>query len=157
WLAVDPTDFNHVLITFHSPWKNSNSSGVVETKDGGVTFIPHNPGGWGAGLAASFLFYPEKGLGDSNTWLVGTQSGGGYYRTTDGGNTWKNVTDHGMMHGGTDTFYASTGVVYSGSNSQIMRSTDNGVTWALVGPKFNDGFYKVIGDGKTLYAQDANT
>jgi photosystem II stability/assembly factor-like uncharacterized protein len=157
WLAVDPTDFNHVLVTFHSPWKNSGSSGVVETKDGGATFTPYNPGGWAAGLAVSFLFNPEKGLGDSKTWLVGTQGGGGYYRTSDGGATWKNVTDHGMMHGGTDVFYASTGVLYSGSNYQIMRSTDNGVTWALVGPKFNDGFYKIIGDGKTLYAQDANT
>jgi photosystem II stability/assembly factor-like uncharacterized protein len=152
WLAVDPTDFGHVLVTFHS-----GDAGVVETTDGGTTWTPHNPGGWGAGNAVSFLFDPAQGLGDKDTWLVGTQWGGGYYRTTDGGKTWKNVTTQAMMHGGTGIYYGRNKVVYSGANNQIMRSTDNGASWSLVGPRFGDGYYKVIGDGTNLYAQEANT
>jgi hypothetical protein len=159
WIAVDPTDFKHVLITFHSPWHDPSGSGVLESTDGAATFIPHKPnGGWGgAGLAISFLYSPSQGLGDAKTWLLGTQSNGGFYRTTDSGGTWTNVTKQPMMHGGTGTFYASNKVLYSGANNQIMRSTDNGVTWTLVGPKFQDGYYTVIGDGTNLYAQEANT
>jgi photosystem II stability/assembly factor-like uncharacterized protein len=157
WMSVDPTDFGHVLLSFHSPWANSQDSGVLETKDGGATWTPHFPGGWGAGLAVNFLYNPALGIGDSKTWLVGTQWAGGFYRTSDGGGTWKNVTAQSMMHGGTGIYYATNGVLYSGADAQIMRSTDNGVTWTLVGPSFADGYYKVIGDGKSLYAQEANT
>jgi photosystem II stability/assembly factor-like uncharacterized protein len=157
WMSVDPTDFGHVLLSFHSPWQGSQDSGILETKDGGATFKAYMPGGWGAGLAVNFLYDPALGIGDGKTWLVGTQWGSGFYRTTDGGQTWKNVTPQAMMHGGTGIYYATNGVLYSGADQQMMRSTDNGASWTLIGPSFADGYYKVIGDGKSLYAQEANT
>jgi photosystem II stability/assembly factor-like uncharacterized protein len=157
WASVDPTDFGHVLLSFHSPWAGSQDSGILETKDGGTTWTTHFPAGWGAGLSVNFLYNPARGIGDANTWLVGTQWGGGFYRTSDGGGSWKNVSAQPMMHGGTGIYYAANGVLYSGANQQILRSTDNGMTWTPVGPSFADGYYKVIGDGTSLYAQEANT
>jgi photosystem II stability/assembly factor-like uncharacterized protein len=157
WMSVDPTDFRHVLLSFHSPWANSQDSGILETKDGGATFTTHFPGGWGAGLAVNFLYEPTLGIGDANTWLVGTQWAAGFYRTSDGGGSWQNVSAQPMMHGGTGVYYSKNGTLYSGADQQILRSSDNGVSWKLVGPSFSDGYYKVIGDGTSLYAQEADT
>jgi photosystem II stability/assembly factor-like uncharacterized protein len=161
WIAPDPSDFNHILLTFHSPWNAAGSngnSGVLESKDGGDSWIPHYPSGnWQAGLGVNFLYCPEQNIGNSNTWMVGTQWGGGYYRTTDAGATWQNVTTNLSIHGATQIYYAKTGIVYSGCNYQMMRSSDNGLSWTSIGPKFNDGYYCLIGDGNYLYAQEANT
>jgi hypothetical protein len=44
------------------------------------------------------LYDPEKGIGNANTWLLGTQ-GAGYFRTEDAGQTWKKVSDSGIAHG----------------------------------------------------------
>jgi photosystem II stability/assembly factor-like uncharacterized protein len=89
-IAVDPTDFNHVLVSFHSPWSDSNICGVLEGKDGGQTWKAHQPpagSAKGYGMAVFFLFDPSNGQGDKNTWLFTTQAGS-FYRTTDGGATW---------------------------------------------------------------------
>ena len=43
-VSVDPSDFKHVLLSFHSPWNwgdSNKGSGVLESKDGGDTWIPH--------------------------------------------------------------------------------------------------------------------
>jgi hypothetical protein len=161
WIAPDPTNFGHILMTFHSPWAGSSHGGVLEgwTNDEGVTWTwkTHDPGIWSAGLAVAFLWDPAKGIGDSLTWLVGTQWDGGYFRTSDGGNTWKNVSTQMMMHAGTHIYYSKTKVLYSGANNRIMRSTDNGLSWTLVGPNTIDGYYQVMGDGDSMYAQPANT
>lgn len=157
WISVDPTDFNHFLLGFHSPWAGASESKILESIDGGSSFVPHGEAGWATGLAVNFLYDPALGIGDSQTWLVGTQSGGGYYRTSDGGATWTRVTTQLMMHGGTGIYYASDKTLYSGASNQILRSTDNGVTFSIVGPKFQDGYYLAMGDGEHLYAQEANT
>jgi hypothetical protein len=104
-VAVDPTDFNHILLSFHSGW-NSGGGGVAESKDGGATWIGHKgPDGMGsAGMSVAFLYNPALKIGNSNTWLVGTQ-GGGYWRTADGGTTWTKVSDKCIMHGGGTIYY----------------------------------------------------
>jgi hypothetical protein len=153
-VATDPTDFNHVLLSFHGAWgwtdsKWNTSSGVLESKDGGATWIVHDPQpGWGTGHAVSFLYDPERGAGDSGTWLLGTQ-GAGMWRTTDFGTTWKQVSTTGIQHGGGSVYYSKSGGVYATGGDKNMRSTDNGATWALVGP--GGGYNGIIGDGTRLY------
>jgi hypothetical protein len=147
-IATDPTDFNHVLASFHSPWRSSSDSGVAESKDGGETWVGHPIKGSGAGNSASFLFNPSLGIGNSSTWLVGTQ-GSGFWRTTDAGATWNKVSTTGMTHGGNQIYYSHAGLLYSGGYPKVMRSTDNGITWTQVGA---DGSYtSVFGDGSHLY------
>jgi len=155
-VAGDPTDFNHVLMTFHSPFEFSSSSGVLESKDGGNTWIRHYPISSalaGAGWGIWFLYNPALGIGNSSTWLLGTQ-GGGYWRTTDAGTSWTKVTDHSMEHGGGQIYYSKSGVLYAGSTTHLMKSTDNGATWTYGGNpnKPNWGYIAIVGDGTHLYA-----
>jgi hypothetical protein len=153
-LAVDPSDFKHVLVSFHGAWKWGdpvwgNSSGVLESKDMGTTWIIHPPqSSWGTGHSINFLYDPAKGKGNSNTWLLQTQ-GSGIWRTSDGGITWLKVSDFVMQHGGGNVYYASNGVLYASGTPKNLRSTDNGLTWIQVGP--GTGFNYIIGDGTAMY------
>jgi hypothetical protein len=156
----DPADFRHVLVTFHSPWEFGPAAGVLESKDGGGTWIRHGPltalalpdGGVAALGAGHSVFF----LGSPGTWLLGTQ-GHGHWRTTDSGATWTQVSAVNMQHGGARPFYSRAGVLYVPALGTILRSTDNGLTFAPVGPQTQDGYYDVVGDGNLLYAQPGNT
>jgi photosystem II stability/assembly factor-like uncharacterized protein len=151
---VDPTDFNHLLVTSHAAWKWGDpvvhqDAGVLESKDGGDTWIVHMPvNGWGTGHCAYFLSNTSLGIGNSNTWLLGTQ-GDGHWRTTDAGANWSKVSDNSMTHGGGQIYYAMNGVLYASGSPKPMRSTDNGATWTMLPP--SGGFLSIYGDGTTLY------
>jgi hypothetical protein len=154
-IDTDPTDFKHVLLSFHGAWgwtdtKWDTNSGVLESKDGGDTWIVHEPlAGWGTGHAIHFLYDPETGQGDSNTWLLGTQGSAGMQRTTDAGATWTKVSDVGIQHGGGKIYYTAAGTLYATSGDKILKSTDNGETWKGVGD--GGGYNGIIGDGEKLY------
>lgn len=151
-VAVDPTDFQHLLVSSHSPWSwdTGEPAGVLESKDGGDTWIVHPPEPtWSQGHAINFLFEPEQGIGDADTWLLGTQ-GDGMWRTTDAGETWTRVTDTSIQHGGGTIYYGNTGILYASGTPTLVRSTDNGATWTEVGPP-GGGFTAVHGDGELLY------
>jgi hypothetical protein len=149
-VAVDPTDFKHVLITFHYNWEGTygGNSGYFESTDGGTHWIVHDPiSGWGSGHSIKFLYDPAKKIGDNRTWLLMTQ-GDGYWRTTDAGANWKQVNTASMTHGGGTAYYAKTGILYvSGLNP--MRSSDNGATWSTTNSP--SGSWCIWGDGTTLY------
>ena len=102
---------------------------MLETNDGGDTWIVHEPGsGWGTGHAIHFLYDPASGQGDRNTWLLGTQ-GAGMMRTTDAGKTWTKVTSANIQHGGGKIYYTKKGVLDATTGDKNIRSVDNGVTW----------------------------
>jgi hypothetical protein len=153
-VGVDPTDFNHVLLSFHSPWSWDEfdaGAGIIESKDGGDTWNVIERQGWGQGHSIRFLYEPELGIGDSNTWLLGTQ-GPGYWRTSDAGKTWQKVSDNGIAHGGGTSYYSRTGVLFASGSPKNLRSTDNGVTWTATDPGSSTC---VFGDGKRLYSAPA--
>jgi photosystem II stability/assembly factor-like uncharacterized protein len=157
-IAVDPTDFKHILVSFHSPWAGKNC-GVLESKDGGASWTAHDApptlkGGYG--MAVFFLFDPAKKIGDPNTWLFTAQEGG-FFRTTDGGKTWANVYKNSMTHGGNQLYRAGDGTLYSGGYQYPSRSTDNGATWEQVKTGLTYSWYMgIIGDGKNIYTASTN-
>jgi len=149
----DPTDFNHVLLTFHSPWHGGGASGVLESFDGGTTFKIHEgleDWAWAYGYDVFFLYEPQLGIGDPRTWLFGTQ-GKGYWRTTDAGEHWTKVSNENMRHGGGTVYYTRDGVLYVSGDASILRSTDNGVTFTSSVPAQFSAYLSVIGDGKNLW------
>lgn len=153
-VAVDPTDFNHVLLSFHSPWSWDEfdlGAGVIESKDGGNTWNVIERQGWGHGHSIKFLYEPELGIGDSNTWLLGTQ-GPGYWRTSDAGKTWQQVSANGIAHGGGTSYYTKEGVLYASGSPKNLRSTDNGETWTELPV---GGATCIFGDGTRLYSAPA--
>lgn len=157
-IAADPTDFNHFILSFHSGWSCcGDASGVVESKDGGETYIVHAPpsgGDHGNGIA--FLYDPVNNIGNANTWLLGAGYGPGLFRTTDAGNTWTKVSPLQQNHGGFDAHYSAQGFLYIGATDGVYRSTDNGVTWTEeTNGVPSNYYYSVIGDGKMLYSAAA--
>jgi hypothetical protein len=154
-MSVDPTDFKHVIVGSHSAWKSMTNAGVLETKDGGATFIAHQPvASWVAGsIGLHFLFDPDLSIGNKDTWLVATD-GDGFWRTTDGATSWTQVEDHtlGCPHGGNSIYYTAAGVLYAGGYQYPVRSTDNGGSWTQVKTGLAYAYYYTVqGDGTNLY------
>ena len=159
-IAVDPTDFRHVLVSFHSPWSGSDNCGVLESKDGGDSWTVHHPpdgSAKGYGMAVFFLNDPATGRGDKNTWLLTTQSGG-FFRTTDAGATWSQVYKLQMTHGGDQLYRTKTGTLYAGAYQYPVRSTDNGASWRPLTRGLVYSWYMgICGDGNFLYTACSNS
>ena len=137
-LSIDPTDHQHVVVTFHANCKSAFGTGcMAETKDAGVTwriFKSPKPG-WQEGAGPFVL--------GATTWLVATVQQGFYY-TGDGGETWEQVgpgANHSM-------YRTQDGHYYTGSDYGVNRSAD-GRVWMQV-PGSPNG-YGMIGDGKRLF------
>lgn len=158
-MAVDPTDFKHVLVSFHSPWAEGKNCGVLESQDGGETWTAHNPpptlkGGYG--MAVFFLFDPVKKVGDRDTWLFTAQEGG-FFKTTDGGKSWSNVYKHSMTHGGNQLYRAQNGALYSGGYQYPARSLDNGSTWEQIKQGLVYSWYMgICGNGENIYTASSS-
>ena len=149
-VAIDPDDHQHLLLGSHSPWGDGQgASGVLESRDGGISWIVHPPQpSWGSGHYVLFIA--------SDRWLVATQSNG-MWLTADAGDTWAKVSDANMQHGATQLYRAVDGTLYVGAATTLLRSTDEGQSWSPVGPRSQDGYHAIIGDGRRLYALAANT
>lgn len=154
-IAVEPGNFNHILVSFHYPWSGFDSNcGVLESVDGGLHWsITAPPAGskGGYGMAVFFLDFPRHNMGDAKTWLFTAQQGG-FFRTSDGGAHWSLVYDKQMTHGGNQIYCSKTGVLYSGGYQYPVRSTDNGLTWKQVTAGLDYSWYMgVAGDGNNIY------
>ncbi len=92
-----------------------------------------------------------------NTWVLGS-SGGGIWRTTDGGDTWSNQTNDlpnltvSLLVGSeanTNVIYAGTGRRHNAGNplsgNGIMKSTDRGQTWTLLESTLTSRFANITG------------
>jgi hypothetical protein len=158
-IATDPTDFNHFVLSFHSGWSCcGDASGVVESMDGGDTFIVHAPPASGSdhGNGIAILYDTKNNIGNANTWLLGAGYGPGMFRTTDAGKSWTKISDLQQNHGGFDLHYSSQGFVFIGATDGVYRSTDNGVTFVEEKNGVpSNYYYSVIGDGKSLYSAAA--
>jgi hypothetical protein len=145
-VALDPHTPGHVLASFHYWWHNVDS-GLIESFNGGATWTVRNPpagGNWGAGNSVWFL-------NDSQTWLVGSQSGG-IWRTGNGGDTWTKVFSESITHGGINALYHRGAALYLAYQTGIVRSTDDGETWQAVAPGLPYAYYTTVGgDGDHIY------
>jgi photosystem II stability/assembly factor-like uncharacterized protein len=158
-IAVDPTDFNHVLISFYLLWDPVNwypysgNAGVVESFDGCNTWVIHQPRAeWSTDHCynVAFLYDPIHGQGDGKTWIF-TNRASGIWRTSNSGTSWNQVSST-IQVTRSQYYYAKTGVLYGAANSYPIRSTDNGVTWSSItkGCVYSV-YYCMQGDGNTLY------
>jgi hypothetical protein len=159
-VVADPTDFKHLLLTFHQAWPccgGADAAGVLETKDGGKSFVAHNPPtGMDHGQGIAFLYNPVLNLGNASTWLVGAGYNAGLFVTKDAGATWAQVSTLQEDHGGFDAHYSKQGFVYIGASDGVYRSTDNGQTWQHESQGAQANWtYSVISDGKNLYSSPA--
>lgn len=157
-IAVDPEDFNHIVMSSHRGWPgHGEDGGVLESKDGGTTFIAHAPpAGMSHGNGIAILSDPIHGQGNGNTWLVGGGYAQGIFRTSDAGQHWTNVAPALQdNHGGFFASYSAQGYLYIGVRNGLGRSKDNGLTWTHLTGGLGGWYYGAISDGKNLYTSEA--
>ncbi len=149
---IDPGNPQHFVMAFH---ENDGYAGLVETLDGGSTWIKHDPPTNFGGSQYVFLI-------NSNVWIVEGQSNGGTngtWQTTTGGlvngvpstSAWKMVSTAEHVHGAAQLYNAGNGVLYIGSYKSpdgVLRSADNGATWNVVFPTNESA---IVGTPKQLY------
>lgn len=105
---------------------NVYSVGVMKSLDGGMTWST-------TGL--NWAFSNARRIGrliinpDSTNVLLAATSNG-IYRTRDGGNTWIQVVTGN--HEDIEFHPANSGIVYAGSSSQFLRSTNGGYTFTAI-------------------------
>jgi hypothetical protein len=150
-VVLDPYTPNHLLASFHSKWsRGASDPGLIESADGGRTWTIHNPpagSGWGAEISVWFV-------NNSATWIVGSQNAG-FWRTTNSGTSWIQVSPNNMAAGGVYSVYRdpTSGTLYAAYWDGIMKSVDNGASWTDFSaglPPFAT-FETVASDGANLY------
>ncbi len=146
-IAIDPKDANKVFVavTGH-PYGPNEERGLYRTTDGGKTFkrvlfINDHTGASEVQIDPQHpnIVYAGMWQRQEGPWENGAWSGpdGGFYRSTDGGDTWTKLTGHGLPDG-----IIQVNVTVSPSDSRrvyaaiaspgavgIYRSEDEGVSW----------------------------
>jgi hypothetical protein len=156
YLQVDPDDFNHVLLGYHSPWKIPNqgsASGIVESRNGGETWTYHLPpsDSWGtSSRGIHFLHNPDGGTTGGNFWLATTEAGG-IWRTVNAGQSWAKVSNDSVGHTGVNSYYTKSGTLYVPATPCPLRSFDDGQTWSQVTALATTYYWSLMGDGTHLY------
>lgn len=147
-VQLNPSDASHLLVSFHGSWAdtggvssvNEQCSGVIERLNGSWRVVMPDVGMKGVGFRCAFL-------NNSSTWLMGTQASG-FWRTTNSGANWSKVYTAHMCHGGMQ-MTSRDGAFLVGSRDGVIRSTDNGATWAKVNGLTNEQSFAVVqGAGK---------
>jgi len=147
WIDVDPQNPDRLFVAVAGhPYGPNPERGIYRSTDGGKTFEkvlykneniggndvkidPSNPN-----VVYATLWEAREGPWENGEW---SGSGGGIFKSTDGGTTWKQLTGGGLPSGIVQAY-----VAISHSNPQILfasvatkdgvdlyRSTDGGSTW----------------------------
>ena len=157
--VMDPTNHNHLLLTYHVGCMGFPPEGVVnfgclaETWDGGETWeiITREPS-----FIAEVRGYP---LGN-NSFLINdhadTNGDGSIDQswvelTTDGGDTFNNVGDDVIVggHSWSNMYQANDGYWYIGGTYGIYQGTPDGTSWKIV--KNVNWAHSIVGDGNRMF------
>lgn len=152
-IAMDPFLKDHLVCSFHSPWTNGVGTGLIETTNGGTSWVERDP---------PFLWAEGAGVyfgNDSNTWIVSIQqaAGGntdGNWITRNASTSWTKFSTINLTHGGTEALYRdpATGTLVFAANTTVLRSTDSGSTWNDIGTGLPGGqLESIASDGTTMW------
>jgi len=126
FITMDPADSTKVYTGSNRLWR---------TTDDGKTWSPLSPPFDGSAISAI-----EVAPADSNRIYVGTENGG-FFRSTDGGQTWSANLSSSVLPGHTITRLETSAqsgadillaTVANFGHSHVFRSQDGGITWADV-------------------------
>jgi photosystem II stability/assembly factor-like uncharacterized protein len=150
-VIVNPNDSNEVFVAGVGHVYGSNAErGVYKSSNGGKTwkkvlYKDEKTGAIDLTFAASNPHVLFAAMWEVNRTPYGLTSGGpgsGLYKSTDDGETWKQLTEHGLPKG----VWGRVGVTVSGSDPQrvyalieaaqggLYRSDDGGDNWSRINP-----------------------
>ena len=146
WIAIDPTNHDHLIVTPHFACEVGSVNGLpktpnclLETKDAGATWKILEGSPTGAENGGPYMT-------DANTWYY-SASADGLWRTGDAGVTWSHVYKGG--YAGIGDLKLSNGKLYSGGVFNVISSSDNGLTWTAI--PGSPGAQFVAGDADTVF------
>ena len=147
-IAVNPKNPDIVFVAaLGHPFGPNVDRGIYRTMDGGKTwskvlFKDENTGGIDLSFDPNNANTIFASLWQARRTPWGLDSGGpgsGIYRSTDGGNTWKHLTGHGLPDGimgriGVAAAYSGNRVwaLIEADKGGLFRSDDGGENWTLV-------------------------
>ena len=148
-VAIDPSDHQHVLLTFHERCLAPHpQTCIAESKDGGSSWqlIDGRPE-WD-GNEGQVIFF----LDDSKTWLWGSQSNG-FWRSGDAGGSWEAITGMTTSHlQGSQIHRRDDGAYFVAGADGIWWSPDGQAsTWALV-PSTGPIVGGLVSTGSAMFA-----
>lgn len=149
-VAIDPSNSNIIFATLwesrEGPWENSEwagtNGGIYKSTDGGATWKKLSNGLPGNMVQAHIAIAPSSSnimyvaIGTTEPNEYGTGKGMGIYRSDDGGENWKKISQDGRPEariGGGDVPVLAVDpknpeIVYS-TSIVVWRSVDGGKTW----------------------------
>lgn len=148
-VAIDPSDHEHVLLTFHEGCLPPHESTcIAETFDGGSTWrLVDGEPGWNGGEGQVIFF-----LRNSREWLWGSQTNG-FWRSSNGGESWQQIPGMNTSHlQGSQLLRTKDGSFFMAGAEGIWRSPNGEVsTWTLV-PDTGPIVGGLVSDGTTMFA-----
>ena len=151
-LAVSDNNGVDRIVSTCSPWSSSGPNRVVVSDDGGKSFkrtveglpatVPHANTMWGTGYPRALAADPKDPktlyLGIDGDPSADCKSGGGIFKSTDGGHTWAQLASQpggrrmffGLAVDPTDSKRLYWGCC--GSGGGLWRSEDGGASWQHV-------------------------
>ncbi|MBN1117015.1 MAG: T9SS type A sorting domain-containing protein [Bacteroidales bacterium] len=141
---------NYTFAEYNKALKNKTVN-FKSTED--LEWIQRGPGNVG-GRTRTVIIDPDDNTG--NTWFAGSVSGG-IWKTTDGGNSWENLTSNlpnlstavlAIAASNTSVIYAGTGEGYGGegmvTGNGIFVSRNKGNTWEHLASTKDDKRFRFI-------------
>jgi hypothetical protein len=148
-IAIDPSNTQHILLTFHEPCLPPHpSTCIVESTTGGKTWtILDGHPSWD-GNEGQVIFF----LDDSKTWLWGSQLSG-FWRSPDSGKSWEAIPKMTTSHlQSSQILRTAAGAYYAAAADGIWTSPDGKATnWQLV-PDTGPIIGGLVTDGTNMYA-----
>ncbi len=148
-VAIDPTDHQHLLLTFHEPClAPHNATCIAESFDAGTTWkLLDGEPTWN-GAEGQVIWF----LDSSSHWLWGSQING-FWRSGDSGKTWQRIPGMETSHKqGSQILQAKDGTFYASAADAIWSSPDGAAdTWKAI-PNTGPILGGLVSDGTTMYA-----
>jgi ligand-binding sensor domain-containing protein len=110
-----------------------NSLGTIfaGTYSGGVFHSTNEGDTWLQGMRIGAEYFSNVAVTKSDAVL--TAASNGVYRSSDAGGTWAKVPFGALGQSATSFAADSSGFVYAGTNTGILRSSDDGISWVNLG------------------------
>ncbi len=130
-ITLDPANPNIIYIGAYN-YNAGYFPKVYKSTNGGASFNDVS-----TGISASGMYVMSLAVNPGNSSIVyaGTYYGG-IYRSTNSGTSWTIVEPAAMFATGIATSPAASNIAYTGCDTLIYKTTDNGATWAVVGGSF---------------------
>ena len=161
WVEKNPTQklgfverIRHHLLapTITSPppiWAATKTKGIAVTTDNGTTWDFKNNG-------LPLVHVTNFAFTDANNFIIST-AGGGLFKTSDGGNSWVQISNTGLTDQFVNSFILLGANILAATQSGIFQTLLNTISWQPTNTGLlNIAIYSFLMIGNSIYAGTSN-